>query len=345
MRRALMMVAVGMAIGACGEDVLPPALLPAPENLFYELEASGDPDAPLGILLFWDFVDDPNLAIYRVYSRASTTESFGLRGETTSPTFHDGGDPDLEYFVVAVDINGVESPESETAVIDERLRLESPASITSTSLNGAIHLAWSDNPFQNEPSGFKQYRVYSASYSLDDNLCGEFWSLEGATVSPEFLVGALSIVSDSAGFRFWQDVNNDGQVGALELGVIADGNRGDIDFRVTTDGTALFITPVRAGTSITLWEDGPIDDLTSIDFAPLDGYSTVVRQALPGWGYVFEMDGGDGFARFGAVRVTHVGQKYMIFDWSYQTDPGNPELAIGGGFYAGGETGVTVRRR
>ena len=71
----------------------------------------------------------------------------------------------------------------------------------------------------------------------------------------------------------------------------------------------------------------------------------VVRQALPGWGYVFEMDGGDGFARFGAVRVTHVGQKYLIFDWSYQTDPGNPELAIGGGVFAGDTQGVVVPRK
>ena len=29
--------------------------------------------------------------------------------------------------------------------------------------------------------------------------------------------------------------------------------------------------------------------------------------------------------------MTHVGQDYVIFDWSYQTDPGNPELHVGGG--------------
>ena len=49
-------------------------------------------------------------------------------------------------------------------------------------------------------------------------------------------------------------------------------------------------------------------------------------EAVPGWGYVFQMNGGDGFARYGAVRVTHVGQDYLILDWAYQTDPGNPEL-------------------
>ena len=39
-----------------------------------------------------------------------------------------------------------------------------------------------------------------------------------------------------------------------------------------------------------------------------------------------EMNGGDGYARYGAVRVTHVGKDYLILDWAFQTDPGNPEL-------------------
>src|SRR5437667_12844461 len=46
-----------------------------PANLTYELEPSGDPNRPLGILLFWDDVTDANLASYRVYSRASTSRS------------------------------------------------------------------------------------------------------------------------------------------------------------------------------------------------------------------------------------------------------------------------------
>jgi hypothetical protein len=32
---------------------------------------------------------------------------------------------------------------------------------------------------------------------------------------------------------------------------------------------------------------------------------------------------------YGAIRVTAVGPNYIIFDWSYQTDPGNPELVPG----------------
>jgi hypothetical protein len=40
------------------------------------------------------------------------------------------------------------------------------------------------------------------------------------------------------------------------------------------------------------------------------------------------MDGGDGFLRYGAVRVTHVGQTFLILDWAFQTDSGNPELIV-----------------
>src|SRR5258708_26599243 len=68
-----------------------------PANLSYELEPSGDPNRPLGILLFWDDVTDANLASYRVYSRASTSRSFDPRGETTSNSFHDNCGPCLLY--------------------------------------------------------------------------------------------------------------------------------------------------------------------------------------------------------------------------------------------------------
>ena len=88
---------------------------------------------------------------------------------------------------------------------------------------------------------------------------------------------------------------------------------------------------LRSGTSVALYGTAPVDDLTSIDIAPTAGYDTTAIEAVPGYGYVFQMSGGDGYARFGAIRVTHVSQQYMIFDWSYQTDPGNPELQVRGG--------------
>jgi hypothetical protein len=385
--RTSIVALIGLAgLAACDSITDGGADVPPPQNLYYELEPSGDYEAPLGVLLVWDdMADDPELLVYRIYS-SPDDEVYALRGETTSNTFHDNGIPDLYYYVVAVDLDGDESATSNIVTIDERLRLESPAWIESTSLDEAVYLWWSDNPFANEPTGFEQYRVYSASYTLGDEYCGDDWELEGTTIAPEFLVGVLTngfsrcfavsaesiegwesmwspVRADTprpesrnvvmaafeadqtiAGFRFWRDANGDGLTTRAELGLVLDGSRADLDFYVTRDGQGdFYLAPVRLGTTVALYGDAPVGDLTSIDIAPETGFSTFAIQALPMWGYVFEMDGGDGFARYGALRVTHVGTDYLIFDWSYQTDPGNPELSVGAGVFTDDAEGVVIR--
>jgi hypothetical protein len=271
--------------------------------------------------------------------------------------------------------------------------LQIPSSLFSTSLNGAVHLAWSDNPFINAPAdAFLEYRVFSTVYSIDSDLCGEEWSLEGSTIAPEFIVGALengmswcyAVVSVSvdglesefspiradtprpdarnvivyayqasqlqSGFKFWDDLNGNGVVEPQELGIVTDGNRTDIDFWVDRDAGNVFWMVPEGGSQAAWYIEGsvqipsPIADLTSIDIAPVSGYAPDAIQAEPMFGYVFQMDVGDGFARFGGIRVTHVGRDWMILDWSYQTDPGNPELSIHGGLPVARESGITIRR-
>jgi hypothetical protein len=240
-----------------------------------------------------------------------------------------------------------------------------PATLSSTSLDGAIALTWSDNSYTADPANFQNYRVFSTSYDLDNDVCGS-WQVEGTTVAPEFIVGALAngvprcfsvsaigvsgaesarspfrsdtprpdarnVVlypvndrADSSGFRFWDD-DGDGQAEDGELGRSRPGAATDVDFFVDRDGTgALFFNPVRAGTGVEPYANVPVEDLTSIDFAPC------LPGPTPGFGYVFETDGGDGFIRYGAVRVTHVGQTFLILDWAFQTDHGNPELLVQG---------------
>jgi len=355
-------------VAACHDEIAGVRILPAPDGLTYQLEPSGDPATPSGILLRWNAVDDPALESYRVYSRASSTSSFGLRGSTTSTTFHDNGYPHLEYYVVAVSVDGGESGASNSIVVDERLQLARPAWLTSISLNGAIHLEWSDNAYQAEPNGFNFYRVYSTAYDLDSNLCATQWSLEGTTVSSSFLVGNLSngrplcfavsaiaiegyeslwspLRNDTprpdglnvllkavdaditkAGFRFFLDANNDHQAGPLELGLVGSGGSAANDFRVFRNASGVFLEPVRTGTTVQVYGTLPVTALTSIDVAPVSGYSRSAVQAVPGYGYVFQMTESDGFYRYGAIRVAAVGPDYVIVDWAYQTDPGNPEL-------------------
>jgi hypothetical protein len=137
---------------------------------------------------------------------------------------------------------------------------------------------------------------------------------------------------DGSGFRFWDDLNGNGTVEDGELGLVRRGDGTDIDFFVDRNGAGdLYLTPVRPGTGVEYYdENNPVQDLTSIDFAADRTYRPSGILAIPGYGYVFEMDGGDGFKRYGAVRVSHVGQDFLIMDWAYQTDPGNPELLVRG---------------
>jgi len=120
-----------------------------------------------------------------------------------------------------------------------------------------------------------------------------------------------------SGFRFSSGAN---------LGLVGDSAGGTNDFTVTHDATGIYLIPQRPGVTMTLYGSVPIDALTSIDVAPDSGYAATGIQALPGWGYVFQIDDGGQFYQYGALRVSAVGPNYVIFDWSYQTDPGNPEL-------------------
>lgn len=371
--RALLSLAPAALAGACDYDSVAVHVPPAPTGLVYELEPSGDPLRPRGVVLRWEPVEDPNLDNYRVYSRASQTQDFGLRGTTTSPSFHDSGLPHLEYYVTAVSFEGGESGPSDVVLVDERLRLPAPTALTSISLDGAIHLGWSDNAFAADPAGFSHYRVYSTTYDLDANLCGALWSLEGTSVASRFLAAnlsngvprcfgvsavsvegfeslwsplrfdtprpdgrnvilfAFSADQNRSGFRFFLDGNNDGRASRLELGLVGSGGSSAMDFWVRKDAAGtLFMVPRRPAVSMQLYGSGPIEDLTSIDVAPSGGYSRLEHQAVPLHGFVFQMNEGDGLFRYGALRVTAVGQDYIIFDWAYQTDPGNPELVRGG---------------
>ena len=253
--------------------------------------------------------------------------------------------------------------------------------LLSTTLDGAVALSWDDNAYTADPTNFQNYGIYSTSYDFDNDLCGTSWALEGTTVAPEFIVGALpngvsrcfSVTARSvegaesarsvsradtprpdsrnvvlnvlpsqdagSGFRFWDDLNADQQAQDAELALVRAGSATDIDFSVERDADgSVFLTPVRPGTGVEFFSDVPVEDLTTVSFAPCipdaspDGcapYAASPIEASPGFGYVFETDGGDGFVRYGAVRVTHVGPTFIILDWAFQTDRGNPELLVG----------------
>jgi hypothetical protein len=261
--------------------------------------------------------------------------------------------------------------------------LPAPTDLSSVSLNRAVALDWADNAFQTAPARFSIYRVYSTSYDLDRGLCGTRWDLEGSSVAPEFLVGGLTngvprcygvaalstdgvegdwsplrqdtprpdarnvlvyafaTKPDSSGFIFWSDDNGNGTGDPAELGLIEYAGAA-VDFAVHRSAdSSLWIVPMFTGTTMRPY--GRVSDLTGIDFAPAGGYSRDSLQAQVGYGYVFQIIDGSAL-NYAALRVSHVGRQYLIFDWSVQTDVGNPELIVRGGLLTAPLTASAVAR-
>lgn len=375
MRRSVVWMLFAIGIAACTDyenDDLGPDALEAPSDLTYQLVPSGDPEAPDGILLSWTDPGDPEIEVFAVYSRGSTGSAWSRRGATTSTTFHDAGFPHLQYYVVSEDGAGNQSRPSNSVTVDERNRLPAPRTLVSVSLDRAVQLSWSPNARESDPTMFDYYRVYSTVYDLDANVCdGDLWVLEGTTVSEDFLATGLtngsprcfaaSTVSrdgheslwttpradtpryDSRNFLLFATQHTLGSSGFRfyfpstgAMGQILAGDRTDIDFKLERRADrSVWITPVRSGTRLALYSTSPVEDLTSIDIAPSrDRFSTGAIEAVPGYAYVVETTLSDGL-HYGALRVTHATADYMIFDWAYQSDPGNPELRVGTRVIAG----------
>ena len=58
----------------------------APTNLSYQLIPSGDPNAPLGVILSWDPPSGGRAVAFDVFGRASSGSDWQLRATTTSPS-------------------------------------------------------------------------------------------------------------------------------------------------------------------------------------------------------------------------------------------------------------------
>jgi hypothetical protein len=360
--RVLLAMAFVFGVSACDSAGGPggPSDPDEPTDLAYRLIPSGDPDAPAGIMLEWTPPRSGRAVTYDVYSRASTQDEFDLRATTTSPSFHDAGYPQLQYFVQALDGQSQDMGSSEVVEVDERNRLPAPQSLTSVTLNGAVQLQWDQNAIEADPEMFDYYRVYStpatASRSCDPN----GWSLEGTTVSDGFLSRnlpngvtvcfAVSAISRDGHESLWSAVREDTprfDARALVLDA-SDVRRATSGFRlmssatgpfgaIVTDTTtgadlvlerrsdgALWFRAARAESRVMQYGLSPVSELTSLDRAPLTGYGDAAKVAA-GYGYVVRIQYPDGL-RYAAIRVVHVGTDYVVFDFAFQNQSGNGEL-------------------
>ena len=361
-RSLLLTAALVAPLAAC--DLVDPGLdANAPTNLRYQLIPSGDPNAPLGVILSWDPPTSGRAVAFDVFGRVSTNSDWALRATTTSPSFHDEF-PELQYYVVANDEQGNPLGQTNILTIDTRSELPAPLGVHSISLNAAVQLAWSANAVEANRNAFAYYRVYSGDFDAAHSACVS-WSLEGSTVSDAFLsanltngvtrcfaVSAVSrdghesawsaathdtprydarntlvfshdIRADSSGFSFYDDA-------ARAYGKVMAATSSVADFTIErhTDGT-LWFKPARTDVLMATYGNAPVTDLTSIDRAQVGALFNVTIEAVPGYGYVFSTRKSDG-VHYAAIRVAYVAQNYVVFDWSYQSAVSNVELSVTG---------------
>lgn len=271
-----------------------------------------------------------------------------------------------EYYVAAVSPSGLETA-SEWVVqiaVPNPDPPPDPGTVEVVALDNANFIKWSANA--RNASDFSFYRVYLAEDAGDPFILGEtdsegfldLLALNGesytyfvtsvdagghesqgspmatGTPRPDFhgeWIYAYEDVPTHAGFRFPQD----------ELAYpILDGNAPNRHFRLEVDADGWWLVP-GPGTAIYdgLFETTALKcgvasdpDCVALDKAPLSGYKKLDMPLYPQTTYVMRVVGDDGATHFGVIRVTLLGfdqddAAIMIFDWAYQLQAGNPNLA------------------
>ena len=134
-----------------------------------------------------------------------------------------------------------------------------------------------------------------------------------------------------SGFRFSE---------SDQMDPIVDGDSATRHFRLETDPSGWWLVPGPSaevfplGDLTTALKCGVAADAQCYDWttAPLSGYSPTGILVDPELTYMWRVVEGGGVVRYGAVRVALLGTdqsgaELMIFDWAYQLQSGNPQLA------------------
>jgi hypothetical protein len=273
---------------------------------------------------------------------------------------------DYEYYVSAVDPDsGVETPTASTVVVFVPSPVPPPVPDGPyvIALDGANFLTW--GTASRGASDFSFYRVYqdagTTSYLLGETDSEGFLDLladNGQTY--EYFVtavdaqghesdGSVSAAGTprpdfhgewiydhfdnptASGFRFSDDESTN---------PILAGTHVDRDFRVERDLAGAWWLVPNTGVSIyptgfvtTALKCGVAADAgcTDVSVAPSSGYGTADVELLPQTSYVIRIGSGSN-AYYGVIRVVfqgfdQAGDAMMIFDWAFQLQAGNRNLA------------------
>lgn len=268
------------------------------------------------------------------------------------------------YYVAAVDaVSGAEATTPRVEVFVPRpVPPPAPRHAAAAALDGAAYVFWDDAP--SAESDFAAYRVYSATdeadlflgetdspgfmdllaengstytyriTSLDDQGHESGFSEPArATPRPDYAGEVVYAHRDSAaasGFRFRSTDDDE---------AVLSGDDPARHFRLEADDRALWLAPApnvgihteSRWTSALKCGPGADSDCVSWESAPTTGYSTARVAVETFHAYMFRVAGADGRTRYGTVRIGTAGadqdaRELIVFDWAYQTQPGNPNL-------------------
>lgn len=220
-----------------------------------------------------------------------------------------------------------------------------PRGVYSVTGDQTVYLRWLENP----EADLAGYRVY-ISTCPDGPEC--LYELEGTTGTEQFDIGSLQ--NGVTLYYAVSAVDHAGNESELSLENVFDTPRPEGFDEVLTDaadapatsgwdfsdyrrrafddpavdvyfavsnGANLMIAPF---TDTDIQDAGYANTLDAIDFAPNGGWSpTGTVELIAGHCYlVWTYDN-----HFAKLRVSRIAAGSLVFDWAYQVDPGNPELA------------------
>ena len=271
-----------------------------------------------------------------------------------------------EYYVASVSPSGLETPSDWAVEVYVPIPdpPPDPGTVEVVALDNANYIRWSNNA--RNASDFSFYRVYLAENGGDNFILGETDSegfldllalngdsynyfvasvddkghesfgsqMASGTPRPDYhgeWIYAYEDVPTQAGFRFSQD----------EMTYpILDGDSPNRHFRVEVDAEGWWLVPGPGTEVFDGWFEtsalkcGVISDsdCVALDQAPLSGYTNLDMPLYPQTTYVLRVVGDDGLTHYGVIRVTLLGfdqdgAAIMIFDWAFQLQAGNPNLA------------------
>jgi hypothetical protein len=274
-----------------------------------------------------------------------------------------------EYFVSAVDPDsGVETDSDDVIVVDvpSFSAPPVPGSLEVVALDNANFVHWDVGA--RAADDFSFYRVYAIETG-DPLLLGETDSegfldlLASNGVTSRYAVSAVDqfghesdrsgsaagtprpdfqgeVVIDffddaeESGFRFQEDDS---------LLPTVSGFDASRHFRLEVDQSGWWFVPgpeatiFPTGVFTSALKCGVASDATCEDWttAPTIGYGAADVGITPEFTYMFRVIGDDGQVHYGSVRVALIGtdqdgNDLMVFDWSYQTQADNPQLAPAG---------------